>query len=161
MNGGTALRRSRFGPRAIRCSLVLMCVLTLVLLGSLARPKVASAHPAYGCNVFNVHNGPVYAFEGNNIYNCNYFNTWMQWCAPTTKPYTIVNADSWQTQQPWPGGRRYAESGRRGQVGIPDDCSWHYMTTSDVMLSDPQWACAWYDWVSYGVANDFVCDFIQ
>jgi hypothetical protein len=153
------LRRSRFGPRAIRCSLVLMCVLTIVLVGSLARPKVASAHPAYGCSAWNVHNGPAYAFEANNVYQCFGLDTYMQWCAPTTQPYTIVNDDSWHTNLPAPGGQRYGESGRRGNVGIPDDCAWHYMTTSYHIIPDPVWACAWYDWVSYNVANDYVCDF--
>ena len=97
-------------------------------------------------------------------------NIWCSWPNSQAQPrmqacsggaYTIQE-DVWQTQQPFPGGQRYAETGRSNWATYPPDCQWHYGPMSNLWggLSDPEWGCAWaqlYDLQS----KDYMCTYVS
>jgi hypothetical protein len=143
---------------------VIALILALAANFTLISPKVAYA---YGCDVYNNHGGPQYAYHMtydkcySNPPNWEEVRSYVQFCS-IYGGSTAVNTDTRLTQQPWVGGNRFYESGRYRLVGIPADCQWHgYYAHSLGPLPWPVWGCAWFYWRDYGVSYDYQCDYIQ
>lgn len=58
---------------------------------------------------------------------------------------TNVNVDVWETRT-WPGGTRYGETGRTGDITYPSTCGYYWLATGTLVnpaLADVSWGCGW------------------
>ena len=72
--------------------------------------------------------------------------------------YSNVNVDAWVTRT-WPGGTRYGESGRTGDITYPADCSNYWATSAGpfpTYLPEPVYGCGWY-LVDDKSSQDYIC----
>lgn len=70
-----------------------------------------------------------------------------------------AQADTWLTQQDYPGGTRLSESGRSNLVSYPNDCaSYHVNNASLWFPPSPLWSCAWWYVKESNWSRDYVCN---
>ncbi len=156
-----------------RTLVALAAVATLTVTGAMVSPA-ASAHgakaqaPAAACDSGSSFASPPWS----GLYLRNYgaatcwggpanSDTYVKNCSSTSH---ILQADTWLTQQNYPGGTRLAESGRSSWVSYPVDCTQEYHVNNASLWNPPSplWSCAW--WQAKDSNNnilwsqDYVCN---
>lgn len=128
----------------------------------------APQRPLSGCsnsNYFEIGFG----FSGisNTFYDWQYFtceypnlrdDTWFEVSSGGNVPWIVAQGDTWLTQLPQSGGKRYGETGRSSQIAYPNNGMQYYVQEALYQQwLTPVYGCNWVNWPNIGVSADYNC----
>ncbi len=89
-------------------------------------------------------------------------NTWFE-VTKGNLPYIVAQGDTWITQTPCCGAKRYGESGRSSQIGYPNNGQEYYVQEAftQALPNPPQWGCNWINLPQLHFSSDYNCGDMQ
>ena len=144
----------------------------LLAISSISLLPLHAAHaapqrPLTGCSSNNFKYVP-FGFSGftntfydDQYYTCQYPNleddTWFK-LSSGTAAYIVAQGDTWLTQQPYPGGQRYGETGRSSQIAYPNNDQAYFIQEAlyQTWLA-PIYGCNWVNFPFNGGTHDYNC----